>query len=353
MSKKFLIGVGNIFYYDMAENLLFQSKTMSTSGMEVSVSNTEISGGYGSVLQFNLIHSPRLNLSLTDTQWNLGYIAANVGSTISTNNDVWAEESCTLSAGKVATILGTPKVTPDAAGATIYGWMTHSDGTIEKLAFATKSLTSIVGASGDIVCVRYYKNDSAARTVQINSNFVPQIGRMVIETQLASSVGDVSSASIIGKVQFEIPRAQLSGSQNIEMSSDGYSNSPLSASAIAYDTGSGSCTTGSYLAKITEILDNGNWYDEVLFLAPADPDIDLLTTDSPVTMQIWAIPASGSAFVAPNADLDFTSGTVGTCTAGLHTGIITVVGAGSSLITVAITAKTSVQCAANVTISTP
>jgi hypothetical protein len=346
--KKFLIGVGNVYYYDKNENLLFQSKTMSTSGLEVAVSNTEISGGYSNVLQLNLIHSPRLNLTLTDTQWNLAYIAANVGSAITTGNNVWTEETVALTAG-AGSVLGTPIVSPDGSS-TIYGWVTNSEGTTERVAFSDKAFTTTVATSGN-VCVRYYNADAASRRVQINSNFVPTVGRVVIDTQLAQSESDVASGIVVGRVQFEVPRGQLGGSQNIEMSSDGFSPSNLTVSAVAYDAG-GSCTTGSYLATITEIIDSANWYDNVLYLALSDSDIDLTVGGADQTLAVWAVPSVGSAFTAPNADLDFTSSETGVATVGIHTGVVHAVAAGSAVITVAITAKPTVQCAAAVTVTT-
>jgi hypothetical protein len=353
MSKKFLIGVGNVYYYDTSDNLLFQSKTMSTSGLEVAVSNTEISGGYSNVLQFNLVHSPRLNLTLEDTQWNLGYIAANTGSTITTSASVWASETVTLGSGGAGTLVdSTPIATPDAQSAAIYGWVTYADGSYEKVEFSTKAFSTTLGAENDVVCVRFYVTDAAARQVQINSNFVPTIGRAVVETQLASSETDVASGSVIGRVQFEIPRLQLAGSQSITMTADGYSNSPLSGMALAYDSGSGACNTGSYLGKVTEIIDSANWYDQVIYLALSDSDLDLVVAGADQTLIVWAIPMSGSAFIAPNADLDFASDTTGVATVGAHTGVVHAVGAGIAGISVKITAKTTVECAAIATVTT-
>ncbi len=352
MSKKFLIGVGRIKYYDKSENLLFESKTMSTSGMEVTIANTEIRGDYGNTLLLQFFHDPALNLTLTDTQWNLGYIAANTGATITTGNNVWAEESVTLTGGGAGTITGTPIATPDAAGVTVYGWVTQSTGVSTKVQFTGSGFTLSGGSSGEVVCVRYYKADSASRRVQISANFVPMIGRMVIDTQLAESDSDVASGIIVGRVQFEVPRAQLNGTQNIEMTSDGFSNSALSAKAIAYE-GTGSCTSGSYLATVTEIIDGAHWYDNVVMLVASDPDVDLEVGGSDQTLEIWAVPSVGSAFICPNADLDFASDTTAAATVGAHTGVVHAVGAGIAGISFAITAKPAVIGAAVATVTSP
>lgn len=351
MSKKFMVGVGIAYAYDTSENLLFMSKTLSTSGIEISTSNSEVRAGQGNALQYVYYHSGAMSLNLTDVQWNLSMLAANVGSSIVTGNNVWVEETVTVTGG-AGSVVGTPIVSPDGSSVK-YGWVTNNiTGVTEKVSFSTKAFTTTVATNGD-VCVRYYSADAASRSVQINASFIPTIARIVIDTQLASSETDVSSGSIIGKVQCELPRAQFSGAQTINMASDGTSTTDLTAMALSYESGSGGCASGGYYAKITEIIDSANWYDEVIALAPSDADIDMLTTDSDLTMTVYAIPASGSAFVAPNADLDFSSSTVGTCTVGAHTGVIHPVGAGSSTISIAITAKTSVTGAASVTVATP
>jgi hypothetical protein len=140
------------------------------------------------------------------------------------------------------------------------------------------------------------------------------------------------------------------------MGSDGYSNSPLTASAVAYDTGSGSCTTGSYLGKITEILDSANWYDGVIALAITNNEIALTSPTSPQTLVVYAVPSVGSAFVVPTyGDLTFTAaaGASGKFTVGANTGILTWVAGGASEVEVEvkITAVPAITAVATVTTS--
>lgn len=354
MSKKFLVGVGQVFAYDSNENLLFTSKTLSTSGIEVSTSNTEIRGGQGNALQYVYYHTGAMSLNLTDTQYNLGMIAANVGSSIVTNNDIWDSEEVTLGAGGTGSVTnGTPKVTPDG-NTTIYGWVEHGNGTSEKVAFTGSGFTSLLGSENDKVCVRYFRNDSASRSVTVEANFIPSIARIVIDTQLASSNTDISGASIIGKVQVEVPKAQFSGAQSIEMTSDGVSNTPLTANALAYTSSTGGCSSSGYYAKITEIINSASWYDNVIALAILDNDIDLEVGDPDVTLQVYAVPSSGSSFLVPDyGDLDFASSETDYATVGVHTGVVHAVAAGVSIITATIHDKNTVQATATATITAP
>jgi hypothetical protein len=346
MSKKFIVGVANAYYYDTSSNLIFESKTMLDDSIEITTGNTEIRGGQGNGLQFVYYHTSAFSVTLTETQFKLEMIAASVGASIITGNDVWTDEEVTLGGGGAGTVLGTPKVTPDATS-TIYGYVRQTDGTVTRVTFTGSNFTLAGGTSGEVVCVRYYVADAASRSVTISSNFIPKVGRLVLDAQLGSN-DSVTSDSIIGKIQIEIPRAQLSGASTISMTADGVANQPLTAMATEYQ--STGCGTGRY-AKITEIITNANWYDNVKGLYVADADVDLVVGGSDQTLDVIAIPYHGEPFTAPLADLTFASSDATKATVGLHTGVCHAVAAGSSTITITITAKPAVSANALVTVT--
>jgi len=88
----------------------------------------------------------------------------------------------------------------------------------------------------------------------------------------------------------------------------------------------------------------GHWYDSVDTITIAGGDFGITSPTSPKTLQAVAIVSgTGFSFYPPVADLTFTSGTPGKMTVGAHTGIVTWVATGTSIITVDITAKSSVQ----------
>ena len=99
------------------------------------------------------------------------------------------------------------------------------------------------------------------------------------------------------------------------------------------------------MLRITEILDNANWYDDVIGLSIQGGDFGITSGTSPKTLAVWAFPGTPgkAAFKPPVADLTFTSGTPGHMTVGAHTGVVTFVATGTSLINVAITAKSSIS----------
>lgn len=346
VAKKFLVGVGNVYGYNTSGDLLFQSKTMLDTAIDTKISSSQIKGGQGHKLQYIYYYGGELDLTLTETQWNLGMVAANIGTSIQTGKQVWEEESVTLGEGGTGSVTKTPVVTPDVTS-TIYGWVTDSTGTTTKVTFTGKNFTLAGGTTGDIVTVRYFAQEDAAKYIDINADFVPSTIRLVIDAKLASSnTGDVTGSSIIGRAQVEVPRAQLDGTQTITMKSDGVAQTPLKASALEYTKSNGA----SIYATIAEIIDSAHWYDDVYALAIVDDSIELSSTTTTATLDVRAIPYQGSAFKPPYADLTFVSGTTATATIDAN-GIITKVAAGTSIITATITNKNTISAQADVTVT--
>ena len=343
--KKFLTSVADVYAYDENDVLLFVAKTLLDTSIDVKLASAPVRGGRGNQLQYIYYHSGEMTIQLTDTQWNLALLANTVGSSITTGNNVYTEETITLAAAGAGTVTGTPIA---IQGSTIYGWVTQHDGTVERVTFSSKTFASSSGAENDEVCVRYYAANAASRSITIPANAIPKVCRLVMEASLNSSD---QSTNKIGKVQFLVYKAQLSGSFTISMKSDGVSQTPLSAMALAYsDATTTACTSEPVYAKIIEILDNANWYDGVTALAISGGDFSLPTTLGTRTLVVYAIRPGDLPFVAPNADLDFTSATPAKATAGLHTGLITGVSAGTSLITAAITAAPTIEASCTVTV---
>lgn len=344
-SKKFMVSVADVYGYDENDVLLFQSKTLLDSSIEVTLGSSEIRGGRGNQLQYVYYHSNAMNITLNDTQWNLNFLGSTVGEDVVTGNNAYVEETITLGASGTGTIVGTPL---GIQGASLYGWIKHVDGTTQRVTFTGSTFATSTGTSGDIVCVRYYAADAASSSILIPANAIPKVVRLVMEASL--NTGD-ESANQIGKIQFIVYKATLSGSFTLSMTSDGVSQTPLSATALSYqDAETAACTSSAVYAKIIEIVDSANWYDGVHSLAISGGNFSLATTTGTKTLVVYAIKDGAAPFIAPNADLDFTSATPGVATAGLHTGLITGVTAGTSLLSVAITAKPLIDAQATVTV---
>lgn len=346
--KRFLTSVADVYGYDENNQLIFTAKTLLDSSIEVTLGNTEVRGARGNQLQYVYYHSNAMNITLNDTQFNLALLAATTGQSIATGSDVYTEETITLGSGGSGTVTGTPLA---VTGTTVYGWVTQVNGTTERVTFSGSSFASSSGTSGDVVCVRYYVANASARSITIPANVFPKVVRLVMEASLNS--GDVS-ANQIGTVQFIVYKATLSGSFTLSMTSDGVSQTPLTAMALAYsDADTAACTNVPVYAKIIEIVDNANWYDNLIAIAIEGGNFTLNSTNTTKTLVVYGITSNPAEapFIIDNANLSFTSGTTGTCTAGLHTGLITRVAAGSSLISVVVDDKNTIEAQATCTVS--
>ncbi len=344
--KKFLTSVADVFGYDQNDVLVFTSKTLLDSSMEVTLGSSEVRGGRGNQLLYTYYHTGAMAITLNDTQFNLALLSATAGQDIVTGNNVYTEETITLGGSGGGTVTGTPLA---IQGVALYGWVTQLSGTIERVTFTGSTFPSSSGTSGDIVCVRYYALDAASRSVTIPANAIPKIVRLVMSAQLNSS--DVATNKI-GEVQIIVPKFSLSGAFTLSMTSDGVSQTPLSGVAYSFsDTESAACTSAPVYAKVIEIIDNANWYDGVIALAISGGDFALNTGNSPLQLYVYAIRTGEAPFLAPVADLTFASSDGAKATVGANTGIVTRVAAGTTTISAEITAVPTIDVNAICTVT--
>lgn len=341
--KRFLTSVADAYAYDENDVLLFVAKTLLDSSIETTLGNTDVRAGRGNQLQYVYYNTAEMSISITDAQWNLDLIANNVGADIVTGNNIYTEETLTLGVSGAGTVTGTPLA---IQGTTIYGWIKHlGSDTIERVTFTGQNFTSSVGAENDVVCIRYYALDSASRSVTIPANIVPKIVRLVLVAQLNSSD---EATNVIGEVQITVPSATLTGAFSIAMTPDGVASTPLTARALASDDlATGACSDEPIYAKITEVVYNANWYDNVIALAIEGGDFSIGTGESK-QLVVYAIPSTGAPFQPPVADLTFASDTPATATVSA-TGLVEYVGAGTTTVKASITAKATID--ANVVVT--
>ena len=352
MTKKFLTSVAKVWgYNDATGALLFVGNTLLDSSIATTLAKTDVKGGYGNQLLYVYYHTADMTMTISDAQWNLDFLASTVGSGITAGtNDVFYEETLTLSAGKTVTITNTPLT---VNGTVVYGWMTHVDGTVETITFTGGSKTCDAVSGGtvaDVVCVRYYKLNTAARSLTINANIIPNIVHLVMDAQLNSSD---STTNQIGIVEIDVPKATLEGAFTIKMTPDGVASTPLTARALANtDTTTGACTNTPYYAKIKEILSSANWYDPVIGIAIEGGDFSLARGVTGA-IHVWAVPAApGLPFLAPTTgtEMTFASSDTGIAGIGANSGIIIPTAqTGTALLHATITAKTAID--ANVTLT--
>jgi hypothetical protein len=344
--RKFLTSVANVYGYDNNDAIVFTAKTLLDSSIDVTLGSTPVRGGRGNQLQYVYYHTGEMKFNLTDTQWNLQMLGATIGSDVGTGINIYEEESVTVASGGGASpfVLNNVTDTPlvQYGKVAILGWAVTAAGYTYPGTFTAKAFTSDTSpnvlsggkdpvTTGDKVCVRYYALKSAASYVTVSANMIPKVIKLVMETQLNSA--DVTTNKI-GVVQIIAPTVTLSGAFTISMKSDGVSNTPLTASALAYNgaPGTDACANEPYYAKIIEVISAANWYDNVIGLSVIGGDFSMpKSTNS--TLNVYAVPTSGAAFKAPyGGEIDFAlvgsptatgttiNATTGVITAALQTG---------------------------------
>lgn len=342
--KKFLVSTANISAFDEQDNLLFVGKTLLDTSIETTLANTDVRAGQGNQLQYIYYHTAEMNLTISDAQFSLDYLALQSGSPKMTGVKIYTEENVELTAGSGSV----SKVPLVGSTDTIYGWVTYADGTVERVTIAADKTFTVADQPTltGTVCVRYYAQDAAAKQITIYADMIPATIRLVMDATLASSDAVTNK---IGTVQIVVPRASMTGAFTLSMTPDSVASTPLNARALAStDNTVGGCAGGRPIyATITEIIDNLNWYDEVIALACVGGDF-ALADGAKKLLDIRAIPRTGSSFKPDYADLTFSATGVTVSNTGADKGTVTGATGGGS-VKVSITAKPDIEVTVNVT----
>lgn len=309
--KKFLAGSAIATIFTTDDELIAISNTQINDTINLSVESQEVRSGQGNALDYIYYHSSRMEGSLEDAQFNLDYIRYNIGAKQDESAQVYKSISHKLVAGE-----NTIKIS-GLIGKNV--WVYHNDeaATFEVTEYEdgvakfnnNKSDGSKSDKWKDIdVCIKYLAEDSGnhIKNLTINANMIPSVVKIVLEAQLFASETGAQDSSRIGTVQFVIPRAQLSGTQEISLSSSGVASTPLSYLALKSDdlaaAAANACAgaTGIY-GYITQILETTEWYEGVKALA-IDAVEDGLTIEVGQGINTYAISANSAAYIVKPAD---------------------------------------------------
>ena len=339
--KAFLANVMDAYVY-AGDQLLFTSKALTDSSISIGITAEEVRGGKGNKLIGRYFHDSSFGLTLQDALFELGYIAHNVGSqVVSGTSGMLTEEQITATGSGALTVGGTPY---DFLSLGTIGWIAKP-GSDEwsTFTFSGSSATGVTLADGsaiiggDTYCVKYM-SEAPCDEVVISADFVPDEVSVVLKGDLykASKGNDVSTSSIIGHIEVDVPRFQLEGSMDISLSSSGAAQIPFSGQALV--TMEESCEGGGYYAVVKEFETSANWYDNLVAFALEGSDSISIVKDTTKKLNIYGIYSNGSAKLIKSSNLKFTAtsgaGTVsdGVLTAAniAGTGTITVECSGST-----------------------
>lgn len=348
--KKFIFGVARAIGMVQNSNggwsTIFDGKTLINDGIEVTTESKQVRGGNANALQGIYYHTTAMNVTLTDSQWNLPLIALSLGQSVNYagTSNIWATETVAIN-NNAGTLVGTAVGVTSDATPVVY---IDIDGVPATYAVSTGGHNfATTGLTNGNYCVNYLKSNTGT-TLNISTIINPATIRLFL---IANEYGDVTGTGApIGTVNIEIPLFKFDGSATINLAADGTCETPAKGMALAYTSSVTGCDDSVY-AIITENISSSNWYDDVTALAIQGGNFTSAVS-STTQLTVLAV-VGGFSFVAPLADLTFTASGGTGITVGSHNGIVTTTASatGTSTITVVITGKTSIEAVCTCTIA--
>lgn len=345
----FLAGVGRALIF-AGDNLIGVAKTLTESTFNFSISSEDVRGGSANALWGKYFHDSNLQIQLTDAMFKLEYVAANLGVDIAQGGLTIYESSA---AGDAVVTAGqiTLSQTPVAFDGTMLGWYKKPTDLEWSIGTISGNIMTIPGSQvGETYCVKYFYQNPNARSIQINTQYIPKVWHLVILNDLfAGDVADIGSASRYGRIVTDIPRYQLDGNMTLNLTATSASTVPINGNALAVETGD-SCEEEPYYGTMTEEIFGASWQDNVIALAIENSDLDLVAGGSD-TLIVRAVFGGATASARQN-NTNFTFAVEsGTSAAVNSDGLVTASGTGVTVISVALTSKPEIVAYATVTVT--
>ena len=338
-------GIYDFNFYDLTtDELLFQSRTITEGNIATSVDLNEIRGGIGNAIQIQIPSNASLTVTMTAANFSLEGLALNTGSTIMPNGTYYLREQTTLVEGTgdndgkvVGKVLSTPVAPVGSVTGEIIGYIDCTTKVV--IDPETKEFVVEGGEAGDTVCIEYYTQTSSAEIFRIGSNFAPKIGRAILRTPLYTTNGQGGSGTgsiLAGELQIVIPKAQLNGDLNLDLSQTANATTVLNMTALAdYETKDGECPTNDgTLGYIIKVINDTSVWDRIDKIVVLGGGISLAAEETE-TIVVKGVSNSNPNLLenVPYEDLTFTSGSDAIATVDAQ-GVVTGVATGDTEVTI-------------------
>ena len=353
--NRFLAGVGRALLFD-GNNLIGVAKTLTESTFNFSISNEEIRGGQGNALFGKYFHDSNLGITLVDAMFKLEYLAANLGVDINMGGlSIYESPSAgeVVGAGGVITLTNAPTL---MNGSLLAWYKKPSDAnwSIATIAQSGSSYTITIpdGVAGDVYCIKYFYQNENARSIIINTQYVPKTLHLVIMNDLFSGdSSDIGSATRYGRIITDIPSFQLDGNQDLNLTATSAATISLTGNALGVNSDI-SCEEAPYYGTMTEEIFGSSWVDNVIALAIENSDMDLSQGETETLLVRTVFGGSVASQRKDNSNFTFAveSGTSATVS---EAGVVTASSSatGDTIISVTLTDKNSIVTYATVSVS--
>ena len=311
MANEFMVSVCDVIIRDtVADQIMVYGKTELDSSIAQEVASNEISGGFGNKLLYDYNHSKRLNFTINDARWEPQFVAINSGVLIANGSqNVFKRESITLDASGVGAVTLTPvgKV-----------YLKNSDGTIVTVTPATKAVTYDVTGFKSTTVEAVYKYAGTVDYIDFTADTFPNSYELTLIAKVFNKTGQTAEVQII------VPFWKPKGSFTMSFTPDGYTSSPIEGKALVDEVNN---TYGRLnIVPVSQTVT----YTAIA----ATPAEVALSTGETQQITVYGIRGGGYSPVTFAAtDCTYATSVAGVANVSVG-GLISFVGAGSSIITV-------------------
>lgn len=183
---------------------------------------------------------------------------------------------------------------------------------------------------GEKYCVMYFYQNDNADSIIIPVDYVPDELHVIILNDLFNAdISTTNNATKVGRLITDIPRLQLDGAQDLNLTATSAATVSLSGSALAVDS-TDSCEAESYYGTMTEEIFGAKWQNEVKAIAFEDADISLANDGTQTLVCYVLFDGNKAPKIVDNANFTFVAEDGGENASVNESGVVTAIKAGTA-----------------------
>ena len=183
---------------------------------------------------------------------------------------------------------------------------------------------------GEKYCVMYFYQNANADNIIIPVDYVPdELHVIIINDLFNADISTTNNATKVGRLITDIPRLQLDGAQDLNLTATSAATVSLSGSALAVDS-TDSCEGESYYGTMTEEIFGAKWQNEVKAIAFEDADISLKASGTQALVCYVLFDGNKAPKIVDNANFTFTAEDGGENASVNESGVVTAIKAGTA-----------------------
>lgn len=312
-----LVSVADVKMLDTKTGVeIGEAIALTSSGIESTTQNVEVSGGFLNSLLFDIRFGRRVNLTLESATFKMEYLAFQTGTVISRAiRDVYEFNDCQTAASTTLTLKHTP---------TDKVHVIYDDGAVDDLSATDNTITIPAKYVNTQVMASYYYGGQF-ENITVDATTEPMTVKLLMNIRSRKQDGTT------GTYQVSIPLFKFDGNFNLTFTSDGVSAMAIAGSSLAYTQDCGKMKYCDW----TYIPDDPDTYvpSEIV----ATPSKYTLSVGQKVTPFVVGVRNPPYANVILTENLSFASSEASIADVSTPAGVITAVAPGNAEITVTYT----------------